>query len=202
MSNQVFPTKGNLLKIKKSLDLAKVGFELLDRKRNILIREALSLIDDAESIELLIKESYKSAYSALQKANIELGIVDDLANSVPIDNGITISARSVMGIEIPTVTLASSEKINYFGFHRSSIYLDEAYSSFQDVKQLSVKFAEVQSSIIRLAEGIRKTQKRANALKNIVIPRFESQVKFIASALDEKEREEFSRLKVIKKKID
>ena len=202
MSDQVFPTKGNLLKIKKSLELAKVGFELLDRKRNILIREALSLTDKAKNIETLIKENYKIAYKMLERANIELGIVDELSNSVPIENGITISAKSVMGIELPTVNLKKEKRVNHFGFHRSSIHLDEAYSNFQNVKELTAQLAETESSIVRLASGIRKTQKRANALKNIVIPRFESQVKFITSALDEKEREEFSRLKVIKKNID
>ena len=57
-----------------------------------------------------------------------------------------------------------------------------------------------ENSVYRLADSIKKTQKRANALKNIMIPRFEETVKFISDALDEKDREEFSRLKVIKKK--
>ena len=58
--------------------------------------------------------------------------------------------------------------------------------------------AEVENSVYRLANAIRKAQKRANALKNIVIPDFEKTVKFISDSLEEKEREEFSRQKVIK----
>ena len=61
------------------------------------------------------------------------------------------------------------------------------------------RLAEVENSVYRLADSIKKTQKRANALKNIMIPRFEETVKFITNALDEKDREEFSRLKVIKR---
>ncbi len=199
MSQQVFPTKGNLMKLKKSLALARVGYDLLDRKRNILIRETMSLIDRAGSIQTEINESYINAYKALQTANIDLGIVEEYARSVPVENGLGVSSRSVMGVEIPTVTLNSSGVKNYFGYRKTSFQLDKAYIEFDNVKRRTAELAEIENSVYRLAEGIRKTQKRANALKNIVIPRFETQIKAITAALDEKEREEFSRLKVIKK---
>lgn len=199
MSQQVFPTKGNLMKLKKSLALARVGYDLLDRKRNILIRETMSLIDRAGSIQTEINESYINAYKALQTANIDLGIVEKYARSVPVENGLGVSSRSVMGVEIPTVTLNSSGVKNYFGYRKTSFQLDKAYIEFDNVKRRTAELAEIENSVYRLAEGIRKTQKRANALKNIVIPRFETQIKSITAALDEKEREEFSRLKVIKK---
>ena len=193
MSQQVFPTKGNLMKLKKSLALARVGYDLLDRKRN------MSLIDRAGSIQTEINESYINAYKALQTANIDLGIVEEYARSVPVENGLGVSSRSVMGVEIPTVTLNSSGVKNYFGYRKTSFQLDKAYIEFDNVKRRTAELAEIENSVYRLAEGIRKTQKRANALKNIVIPRFETQIKAITAALDEKEREEFSRLKVIKK---
>lgn len=199
VSQQVFPTKGNLMKLNKSLELARVGYDLLDRKRNILIRETMSLIDRAGSIQTEINESYINAYKALQTANIDLGIVEEYARSVPVENGLGVSSRSVMGVEIPTVTLNSSGVKNYFGYRKTSFQLDKAYIEFDNVKRRTAELAEIENSVYRLAEGIRKTQKRANALKNIVIPRFETQIKAITAALDEKEREEFSRLKVIKK---
>ena len=187
------------MKLKKSLALARVGYDLLDRKRNILIRETMSLIDRAGSIQTEINESYINAYKALQTANIDLGIVEEYARSVPVENGLGVSSRSVMGVEIPTVTLNSSGIKNYFGYRKTSFQLDKAYIEFDNVKRRTAELAEIENSVYRLAEGIRKTQKRANALKNIVIPRFETQIKAITAALDEKEREEFSRLKVIKK---
>ena len=78
--------------------------------------------------------------------------------------------------------------------------LDEAYRRFLNVKTLTADLSEIENSVYRLADAIGKTQKRANALKKIMIPRFEETVKFITDALDEKDREEFSRLKVIKHK--
>lgn len=202
MPDQISPTKGNLLKLKKSLALAKVGFDLLDRKRNILVRETMSMIDSASKIQELIDSSYYKAYRALQSANIQLGIVEEIANSIPIENGLSLSSRSVMGVEIPTVALDIQPVKNYYGFHRTTVQLDEAYVMFDNVKKFTARLAEIENSVYRLAEGIRKTQKRANALKNIIIPRFDNQCKQITSALEEKEREEFSRLKVIKKIID
>lgn len=202
MAARVSPTKGNLMKNKKSLELAKVGYDLLDRKRNILIRETMGLIDSAADIRSRIAESYRVAYQALEEANMSMGIVDEFAAFVPVENGLTISSRSVMGVEIPTVSLDPVPTDNYFGFRRTTAKLDEAYRRFNEVKQLTAELAQTENSVYRLATGIKKAQKRANALKNIIIPRFEEQVKTITSALDEKDREEFSRLKVIKSFID
>ena len=202
MAARVSPTKGNLMKIKKSLELAKVGYDLLDRKRNILIRETMGLIDSAADIRSRIAESYRVAYQALEEANMSMGIVDEFAAFVPVENGLTISSRSVMGVEIPTVSLDPVPTDNYFGFRRTTAKLDEAYRRFNEVKQLTAELAQTENSVYRLATGIKKAQKRANALKIIIIPRFEEQVKTITAALDEKDREEFSRLKVIKSFID
>ena len=105
-----------------------------------------------------------------------------------------------MGVELPTVTLDDSgdDTRMMFGLAASNSMLDEAFLKFQRVKRLTARLAEVENSVYRLADAIKRTQKRANVLKNILIPRFEEEVKFIADALDEKEREEFARLKVIK----
>ena len=101
MADQVFPTKGNLINTKKSLDLAKVGFELLDRKRNIIVREMMQLIDRAAVIQSQIDSCYAEAYQALQRANVAHGVCDAIAASVPVENGLELTVRSVMGVEIP-----------------------------------------------------------------------------------------------------
>ncbi len=195
----VIPTKGNLLNIKKSLGLATLGYSLLDRKRNILIHEMMALIDDAKAIRGEIEETYKEAYLALQNANITLGICENAAKAVPVETGVHITYRSVMGVEIPKVKLHPNPIKPYYGFQSTNAALDNAYVQFQKVKQLTATLAEIENSVYRLANAIKKTQKRANALKNIIIPRFEADSKFIADALEEKEREDFSRLKIIKK---
>lgn len=198
MADQVFPTKGNLINTKKSLDLAKVGFELLDRKRNIIVREMMQLIDRAAVIQSQIDSCYAEAYQALQRANVAHGVCDDIAASVPVENGLELTVRSVMGVEIPMVKLDAEPVSLRYGFMSTSSLVDEAYIKFDRVKKLTAELAEVENSMYRLATAVNKTQKRANALKNIIIPRLTSTVKFITDSLEEKEREDFSRLKVIK----
>ena len=201
MSAQIVPTKGNLIAVKKSLELAKVGFDLLDRKRNILIREMMMLIKHASTIQDRIDTTYNRAYEALQLANITLGMCEEIAGTVEIDDSLKVSYRSVMGVEIPIVSLSEQKKTEIpFGLYNSNSMLDEAYQRFIEVKQLTADLAEIENSVYRLADAISKTQKRANALKNIVIPRFEENIKFISDALEEKDREDFSRLKVIKRR--
>lgn len=199
-SQTVFPTKGNLLNIKKSLGLARMGFELMDRKRNILIRELMTLIDRAKSIRTRIDETYTRAYAALQRANITLGqsVCENISATVPLEESVEISFRSVMGVELPSVTIHAEPPEPSYGMSDTNSQLDYAYLCFQQVKVMIAELAELENCIYRLATAIKKTQSRANALKNIIIPQFEESSKFISDALEEKEREDFSRLKVIK----
>lgn len=196
------PTKGNLIIAKNTLRLSKTGYELLDKKRNILIREMMSLIDTAKELQSEISRTFSAAYDALQRTNIELGItnVQRIGYAAPVENGVTVKMRSVMGVAIPIVGLEEQESAPVYGFANTTPALDEAYQKFRDVKLLTRRLAQIENSVYMLAGSIKKTQKRANALKNIMIPRYEEETKNIQNALEEKDREEFSRLKVIKKR--
>lgn len=198
MAEQVFPTKGNLLNMQKSLALARLGYELLDKKRNILIRELMQLVDEAKELRKSIGVTYIEAYSSLQTANITHGIVENIAEGMPLENTVSVSYRSVMGCELPKLSIEKSKLRNNYGFLNTDSSVDRAYISFVKVKEMTVKLAEIENSIYRLTNSIRKTQTRANALQNIVIPKYEETVRIISGSLDEKEREEFSRMKVIK----
>ncbi len=198
MAKQVFATKGNLIQAKKSLVLAKTGYDLMDRKRNVLIREMMELVDKVKLIRDEITKAYEIGYYNLQQANLSSGVITNIVCQVPVDNGVHLTYRSVMGVEVPNVSLEDSPLEISYGLENSSSSIDEAYIQFQKIKKLTVILAEVDNSVYRLANVIRKTQKRANALKNIVIPNFEWTIKNITEVLEEKEREEFSRLKVIK----
>ena len=198
MALKVVPTKGNLIAMKKSLQLANLGYNLMDQKRNVLIKEMMTLLDDVKIIRDQITSSYQEAYDALQEANISMGLISSIVNSTPEDYGISIAYRSVMGVEIPKISYNQQPLKMTYDIERSNSKVDYAYNCIYRVKQLTVLLAEVENSVYRLANTIRKTQKRANALKNISIPRFESTIKVISEALEEKEREEFTRQKVIK----
>ena len=201
MDPRTFPTKGNLLLAKNYLALAQQGYDLMDKKRNILIRELMDLIDEARDIQDEIDSTFTYAYQCLQRANIEHGInlVSQLAYTVPIENSIVIQTRSIMGTEIPHVKYTPANVMPTYSFSTTRESIDLATKAFQKVKDLTVKLSMVENAAYRLATNIKKTQKRANALQNITIPMYTNLVYTISNALEEKEREEFTRLKVIKR---
>lgn len=201
METTLFPTKGNLIIAKNTLALSKQGYELLDKKRNLLIREMMEMIGVAKNIQAKIDETFREAYVALQKVNIIVGIeeVKDIGHAIPLEDSITVRFRSIMGVEIPIVSANLEDNSPQYGFFRTGSSLDEAVMKFRKVKELTIDLAMIENSVYRLAKNIKKTQKRANALKNSTIPKYEELTKFIQNSLEEKEREEFTRLKVIKK---
>ena len=191
-------TKGNLMKAKKSLALAQNGYELMDRKRNILIREMMSEVAEVKKPRDEIPR-HMTGYYLLQRANIYGGVISNVVSEIPPENHIEVTYRSVMGVEVPKVLYHAPEKQEVpYGLSESSSLIDEAYLQFQKVKEITMTLAEVDNTVYRLAHAISSTQKRANALKNIVIPRYEAEIHRMSADLEEKEREEFSRMKSIK----
>lgn len=202
MDSTLFPTKGNLIRAKNTLALSEQGFDLMDKKRNILVREMMGLMEQAGDIQSRIADTFAEAYLALQNANLTIGIrnVQDIAEAITEEQGVEIMTRSLMGAEMPIIKRLSDQIQPQYGFARTNVSLDEAFMNFTKVKTLIIELAEVENAIYRLANNIKRTQKRANALQNIMIPRYEGIVSHITNALEEKEREEFTRLKMIKKR--
>lgn len=201
MNPNTFPTKGNLMLAKNSLKLAKKGYELMDKKRNILIRELMELIDKANNIQSEIDSTFTEAYAALQKVNTDMGLykVKDISLTIPEDESIRIKTRSIMGTEIPQVEYNSDTLTTPdYSLYDMSVSFDDAVTKFKKVKDLIIKLSTVETSAYRLATSIKKSQKRANALQNITIPYYTTLSIDIENSLEEKDREEFSRLKVIK----
>ncbi len=198
----IVPTKSNLMSAQNSLEFSLKGYELLDKKRNVLIREVMSYLDRAKSLQNKINETFETAYDALRKANLTLGIstVEDIALAIPEAIEHEIKFKSVMGVEIPEISYKFQKIEPHYSMIKSNSAMDLAYEKFNEVKYLIFELAEVENSIYKLAVEIKKTQKRANALENIQIPKFTLIVKSISEVLEEKEREDFFRLKIVKKK--
>lgn len=195
------PTKGNLLKLKKTRTLAHMGQTLMDRKKNILTREMLLLVPKVSKIRHQISETFSRAYMALQEANITLGVVGEISKSIPIDSSLKITYRNVMGVDIPTIKHDYTPHKLSYGLRSTNSKFDYAYQMFQKARDLMVELAAIDNAIYSLANAIRRSQKRSNALKNVVIPNLESHIKDINNILEEHEREEFVRLKVLKGRL-
>jgi len=202
MQENIASTKANLIAAESALEFSRKGFELLDKKRHVLIRKMMEFMDRAKEIQRKMKEIFKEAYEALTVANITLGIneVHEVARSIPLATEFNVLTYSVMGVEIPQIKYEKHEIVPYYSFYHTNTALDVALQKFQQVKYLLYEMAEIEDSVYKLAMEISRTQKRTNALKNIQIPKYEAIVKFISEVLEEKEREDFFRLKVLKKK--
>ena len=144
---QTAPTKGNLNAAKRSRALADNGYELMDRKRNILIREIMELMDEAEDLQERIDSTFSEAYASMRLAEISMGgSAQSGANAVPIDDSFSIRFRSVMGVELPVVSAEPEEPSGPpYGLAFTSSDLDDAYFKFAEVKELIRELAETEN---------------------------------------------------------
>lgn len=202
MEENIAYTKTNLIATKATLDLSLKGFELLDKKRNVLIMTMMGFINKAEEVQNKVSVVFREAYEALGTANITMGVtnVEQIAQSVPEVQDLHVKSKSIMGVEIPEVIHEEHKAELYYSFYHTTTALDVAFKKFQEVKELLFELSEIEDSVYKLAMEVKRTQKRANALQNIQIPKYKDMVKAITDVLEEKEREDFFRLKVVKKK--
>lgn len=198
----IAPTKSNLISARTSLEFSRKGYDLLDKKRNVLIREMMSLIGGAKEIQEKINDTFSMAYEALRVANLTEGIstVESIASAIGEMEDFQVLLRSVMGVEVPSVKYERRELEPTYSFYRTNNAFDIAVKEFQQVKYLIYELSEVENSVYRLAMEVKRTARRTNALQNIQIPKYTDLVRHIEDSLDEREREDFFRLKMVKRR--
>jgi V/A-type H+-transporting ATPase subunit D len=196
------PTRSNLLRIRQELELASEGYEILDKKREVLTAELLRLAHDAERLQGQVWDLLSAAYLALQGAKLTMGQehVEWAALAVNKTVEVEIKSRGVMGVPIPMVKAHGEPPEMPYSLGDTMATLDEASIAFRQVLNEIPELSELMTSVWRLARELRKTQRRVNALQYIFIPDYEDTVDFIESALEEREREETFRLKRLKTK--
>lgn len=196
------PTKNNLIKLQSFIKQSKQGHKLLEQKKLILTRE----LDKYKQKEKMLKETGKNileeAENSLKLSNVDIGIESmiDLANTIKEDEDIIdIKYKTIMGVEIPSIISQEEEITPIYGLYNTTSNVDETIIKYNKVKKYIIELAEIENIIFRLEKSIEKVQRRANALKEVIIPRDEKIAKKIEDILDETDMEEFSRMKIIKK---
>ncbi len=202
MPISVSPTKSKLIETKRALALAIEGHTLLDKKRNVLIREMMRFIDSAREVQESMETVFAEAYDGLQKANLSIGIehVEEVGLAVEEVSDLSIRLRSIMGVEIPDIKEIDDSITPSYGFVRTNANLDKAHKAFKRALSLIARLTEIETTIYRLAVEIKKTQRRVNALENVLIPQYKETVKFIESYIEEAERDDFFRMKRLKQR--
>lgn len=204
MNSNYLPTKTNLIKLQESLRITKQGHELLERKRMILTKELEKYLKRHEEVKKNVQDIVESGKILIRNANIDLGIdnLTNISNGVKIDDYIDIKNVTLMGTEIPSAVHKKEVVKRNYGFYNTTSSVDEAIWKFNELQEKLIELAILENTIFRLKKSIEKVRTRANALQNIIIPENEANLKDISDKIDEREREEFARLKVVKKKIN
>jgi len=198
------PTKTNLLKLRGDLKFAEQGYELLDQKRNILIVELLSLVDQTANHQDRVDRALAQAYKALEEAILDMGRlkVQYLTGSVNVGTEITVRSRRVMGVILPVVETEFTEHSPYYSPMGTSFWIDSSVQLFKEVLRLLGKLSELKISVLRLANEVKRTIRKVNALEKIAIPDLKETVRFIEARLEENERDMFTLMKMVKENLD
>jgi V/A-type H+-transporting ATPase subunit D len=201
---KIRPTRINLIRTKKTLKQSKSGLELLERKRDVLIRELRHFIYDAKKLREQVNSVLAKAFQSLTESKVMMGseTVENVALAFSLKENFVLDHRSIMGVPVPIVKFQMGKGVKPdYGFAETSISLDKAFKEFSNVLENIAQLAELEGAAFKIAADIQKTQKRVNALKHVFIPLYTDAVKYIELVLEEREREEFIRMKTAKKMI-
>ncbi len=199
--NKVPPTKTVLLDYQKQLTLAEEGYNLLDRKREVLLNELMRYIHRLKEVQksayadfVNSLENFRNAYFKMSQEQIR-----DVLDFEPQKPKVRSTYRSVMGVAVPEIVHSEI-------YPQKKPSLDDSIADIEEVhQQMSqsvlnlIEYANIYNAIMKLANEINKTRKRVNALENIFIPDYNDTISWVKNVLEENEREEFFRQKMVKR---
>jgi V/A-type H+-transporting ATPase subunit D len=203
----VKPTRMELLKLKRRVNLADKGHRLLKEKRDALISEFMAVIREYRDARKRVEENLKASFGNLLMAEVLLGTRDmeQISGITARDISFNIMTKYIMGVSVPIMEVESLVRRIHergYGFLSTNAKLDDAARGFEESLSLIVKLAEVEESVRKIAQEVEKTKRRVNALEYIVIPRLKATIKHIEMRMEEIERESFLRLKKIKASLE
>lgn len=201
---KVVPTKTNLLRLKRELVFAQEGYELLEQKRQILVAELMALMDKTIEAQEKMEKALSQAYEAFQKALILTGKrhLEHISPAVNFRTEVLIHSKRVMGVSLPQIEVKTEDIAPYFSPGETSLWVEETIARFKLALLEIAKLAEMRISLMRLAEEVRKTMRRVNALEKIAIPNYQETIKYIQDTLEEAERGMISALKQVKRRLE
>lgn len=194
------PTRMELLKTKKRIKLAEKGHKLLKQKQDVLVIEFFKVLKEIKNVRLSMSDRLETAKNSLYNAIAIDGAlnIERMSLGLAQDVHIDFTSGKLMGVELPRLT---NLRVNYQwpGYFDQSVELDSAIIKYRELFPELIQLAEKQLILKKIADEIKKTKRRVNSLEYLTIPHLKSAAKNITFRLDELERENFARLKIIKK---
>lgn len=201
----VNPTRMELLNVKNRTVLAQKGYRLLKEKRDALIMEFFEVVDKARGVrgelaQHVVKGSEDLVASESLMGVYEVEYLSDMAPSMP---ELTFRMDNIMGVKVPAISFPhTEERPRFYSILSSSHKLNESTHEFTLASRKIIQLVEREEKVRRLSKEIKKTKRRVNALEYIMMPRLKATERYIRMRLEEIERENFFRLKMVKKKKD
>lgn len=203
MADRVTPTRMNLIATRRRATMARRGYSILKKKREVLVLEFLKLLKSAGKDREAMYETLQAAYKTLGAAYAYVGDLEleEAANQVKETAPIGLSVKNIMGVRVPEISKSQGSPDAFLGMLSTSIAVDDINSSFKEAIDTIIDTAQREQGLKRIVLEVEKTKRRVNALDYIVIPRFKTQAKYISSRLEEIDRDTFSALKHVKKRL-
>ncbi|HTT35253.1 MAG TPA: V-type ATP synthase subunit D [Thermoplasmata archaeon] len=204
MANEsIRPTRLELLRTRRRIVLAKKGLNLLKLKRSALIAEFFNLSREALELRGDLKARIARGYESIRMAEMMEGPtkLENLAMLLPTLTPVSVETKNVMGVKTPRVDAGTFTPIATAQLLDLPTSLHESVQHFQRIYRVILDIAEKENALRRLLKEIERTKRRASAIENVLIPRLEGVVRFIKFRFDEMERDSFSMLKTVKRKI-
>jgi len=201
------PTRAVLIALKKRMKIAITGHSLLKMKRDGLMIEFFEVLAKAKTVRKQLVEALLIAEQRLQMAMAIEGTVaiGSVAYSLQKEPTIQLESRNIMGVVVPKIEAEAVQKKMYergYGVIGTSAAIDEAADAYEVLLDKIILAAEVETAMIRLVEDIDSTKRRVNALEFKVVPDLKLTIKFISMALEEMERDNLVKMKMLKGKSE
>lgn len=202
MNINIAPTKSNLLVTKEQLAVSTNGYELLEEKREILVRELMRLVEQVKMLENEIQQAIDLAYPAFKRMLMIDGAdqVERIAHGIHYDFDMIEKVVVVGGMQFETIEVELPKKELFYSALGTYANTDDVIVKFFNLLTLLTQMASIRTIVWRLAEEVKRTQRRVNALDKMIIPQATETIKYIESVLEERERENVFVLKALKKK--
>lgn len=198
----IAPTKSNLLQMKEQLAVSTNGYELLEEKREILVRELMQLVERVKSLEEDIKKLTQEAYPAFTRMLMLDGAdqIERLSKSIHYKFEMEEKTEVICGMQFSSIDVKLPEKELFYSLIGTDANTDATTVKFFELLSLLTQMASIRTIVWRLAGEVRKTQRRVNALDKMIIPQTKETKAYIERVLEERDRENFFVLKALKKK--
>ncbi|NLZ63293.1 MAG: V-type ATP synthase subunit D [Lentisphaerae bacterium] len=199
----IAPTKSNQLNLKRDLEMASEGFNLLEQKREILVMELMRLLNRIKTIQADLHNRRNTAYATLRKAIAQNGYnhARNIASGIRYEHIISTDQRLTAGVRTPVISVMHGQFHSQYGFVGTDSLIDQTMMDFLELLEIIAQVAELENTIILLARELKKAQRRVNALEHIFIPNFKDTLRYIAEVLESKELDSFFTLKMVKKNL-